>query len=385
MRRLHLLFLKTVRASLRRLLQTNPRPPPPGCWPRSNSRSTRWTPPPAANLWPGLRRQLEAAALLEAEAMPGVAVPFLRFHPTLAMTEGNLAEAADRHRTSLALFQQLREPASEAVVWHQLGMVFEKARQWDEAERHYRESARIKEDQGNLAGAAQTWNNLAVLGMMAGKPDAAELWYRKAIEGFRAGQETINLSKALSNLANLLQTQSGRLTEARQLAEEALAIDQTLDPGAAEIWKIYNILAQIAEQEALGVPPSGGSGGGPAKAGTPNQAREYRRLAREARRNFAGTRHQLRQHAPLIVGTVMAAQDSQQRPVLDEVLKRYTDTSWKEMVAAIHRVVAGERDEEAIQQGQFGNGPIILDAILTGLRDPQTLADLLPSESPAAE
>ena len=61
-------------------------------------------------------------------------------------------------------------------------------------------------------------------------------------------------SRALNNLADLLQTQPGRLAEARQLAEEALAIKQTLDPGAAEIWTTYNILAEIADQEAR--PPS---------------------------------------------------------------------------------------------------------------------------------
>ena len=37
-----------------------------------------------ANVWPDLRRQLEAAALIEAETVPGVRPPFLRFHPTLA-------------------------------------------------------------------------------------------------------------------------------------------------------------------------------------------------------------------------------------------------------------------------------------------------------------
>jgi hypothetical protein len=58
------------------------------------------------------------------------------------------------------------------------------------------------------------------------------------------------LSQRLSNLANLLQSQPGRLAEARELAEEALGIKQTLDPGAAEIWKTYNILAEITDREA---------------------------------------------------------------------------------------------------------------------------------------
>ena len=38
---------------------------------------------PEADLWPAMRRQLESAALIEAESIPGIGVPFLRFHPTL--------------------------------------------------------------------------------------------------------------------------------------------------------------------------------------------------------------------------------------------------------------------------------------------------------------
>ena len=318
---------------------------------------------------------------------------------TLAMTEGNLAEAAERYRAALALFQQLREPAMEAVFWHQLGMVFQEARQWDEAERHYRESARIEEERGNLAGAAQTWNQLANVGKNAGKPDAAEMWYRKAIEGFRASDSfaptggegraegaasggRINLSKALSNLADLLLPQPGRLAEARQLAEEALAIMQTLDPGAAEIWTTYNILAQIAEQEALGVPPSGGSGREPAKAGTTNQAREYRRLAREARRNFAGTRHELRRFAPVILATVAACAGQaeglqavkQFQPMLAQA-----GPEGESLSRALDRILAGERDEAALCEGLQFNAAMIIETILAGLADPQTLADLLPA------
>ncbi|MEM9368888.1 MAG: hypothetical protein AAGD07_23085 [Planctomycetota bacterium] len=37
-----------------------------------------------ATIWPALRRRLEEVALIEAESIPGVVPPFLRFHPTLA-------------------------------------------------------------------------------------------------------------------------------------------------------------------------------------------------------------------------------------------------------------------------------------------------------------
>ncbi|MGB7518590.1 MAG: tetratricopeptide repeat protein, partial [Spirulinaceae cyanobacterium] len=162
---------------------------------------------------------------------------------TLALVQGNLADAEKSYKVALQDFQQLGEPKQEAIVWHQLGMVYQEAKVWGQAESAYRQSAQIKESQGNLAGAATSWNQLAVVCEYTGKLEEAEAWYRKGIEGFKVTGDKINQSKALNNLANLLQNQPQRLPEAQQLVEEALAINKTLDPGAAQIWKTYNILA----------------------------------------------------------------------------------------------------------------------------------------------
>ncbi len=293
---------------------------------------------------------------------------------TLAMREEKLDEAAERYRAALALFQQLREPSSEAAMWHQLAMVFEAARQWREAERHYRESARIEAEQGNLPGAAMTWNQLAIVTEMAGRPEAAEMWYRKAIEGGRKTGDRVGLGKRLSNLAGLLHSLPGRLGEARELAEEALRISQTLDPGAAEIWRTYALLADIAEKEAEAAPDDR------LKAERHAQAREYRRLAREARRDFAGTRHQLRKYAPLIVGTVLATQDEKHRKELEAALPGLEQRGGTKLVPAIRRLLAGERDAEVLCEGLGIEASMIVEAILDALRDPSTLEDLLPDQ-----
>src|SRR3990172_764818 len=50
---------------------------------------------------------------------------------------GKCEEAMQPYRAALLLFQQLHEPAMEAVAWHQLGRIFHEKQQWDEAERHY--------------------------------------------------------------------------------------------------------------------------------------------------------------------------------------------------------------------------------------------------------
>lgn len=280
---------------------------------------------------------------------------------SLAMLEGDPEEAVERHRAALALFQQLQEPASEAVAWHQLGLVFEASRQWEEAERHFRESARIEESLGNLAGAAQTWNQLAVVNEGAGKPAAAEIWFRKAIEGGRQVGDVLPTARALYNLANLLRSQPGRVSEARQLAEEALAIFQTLGPNAAEMWKAYSLLAGIADQE-----------------GQSHQAREYWRLTREAKRNFPGTRHELRQQAPVILGAVLATRDPEQRAAFEQHLASLEKSGWTNLVAAIRCILSGERDADALCEGLDLEDSMIVEAILAGIADPASLADLMP-------
>jgi hypothetical protein len=54
------------------------------------------------DVWPGLRRQLEAAALIQAEAVPGVNTPFLRFHPTLAPMLWGQLDSDERARLTTA-------------------------------------------------------------------------------------------------------------------------------------------------------------------------------------------------------------------------------------------------------------------------------------------
>ena len=124
----------------------------------------------------------------------------------LAMLLGDFKEAEKRYKLALALFQQLGDPAREAVSWHQLGLVFQEESNWDEAERHYRESARIHEEQGMMSGqnsAAGAWHQLAVVSELAGKPEAAEMWFRKVIQVCRESNDHADLSLSLHNLAVL--------------------------------------------------------------------------------------------------------------------------------------------------------------------------------------
>ncbi|MBC1240255.1 CHAT domain-containing protein [Nostoc sp. 2RC] len=278
---------------------------------------------------------------------------------TLAMLQGNLPEAEQRYREVLTTFQQLNEPAQQAIVWHQLGRVYEEGKQWDAAEDAYRTSAQITESLGNLEYAASTWFQLGKLNYFVGKLGEAEAWFRKALNQFQKLENQATASQILSNLAFILQKQPHRLSEARQLAESALAIQKTLYPAAAEIWKTYNTLADIAD-----------------KQGDSTQAKEYRRQARQAKAAFAGTQYELRQYGQFIAGVVAAMHNAEIREQLEIEMENAAE-GWQNLDAAIRRILVGERDENILCEPLNLEESMIISAILRGIADPQSLEALL--------
>jgi len=266
---------------------------------------------------------------------------------TLSYRQGELAEAAERYKEALALFQSLNEPASEAVGWHQLGRVYQQAKHWEAAEQAYRQAARMMEEQGLLGGnngAGGSWGQLALLCKATGRVAEAEQWYGKALAAFKEGKDWPNVSRALSNLADLLANTPARLDEARRLAEKALAIAALLDPAAAEIWNIYHILANIAAQQ-----------------GESSQAAAYRAKSRQAYFAFPGWRQQIRQHEELIAAVIEGSG-------VEAVLALYGE-AWANLKAAIRSLLSGQRDEAALCGPLEYQGAAIIRAILEGMAE----------------
>jgi len=251
---------------------------------------------------------------------------------SLAMTEGNFQEAQQLYYQALTRFQMLGEPSSEAAVLHQMGVLHQEKSEWDEAQTAYRKSAEINEKNGNLSAVAKNWNQLAIVLTSTGKLLEAEAYYRKAIDTVKQSGDKINSSKWLSNLAHLLSDQGDdRLSEARQLAEEALEIKRTIDPAAAEIWKTYTTLADIS-----------------VKQGDQIMARNFRCQSRHSYGEFEASKNELLQYKLLIQSIISAINDADYLPDLEAELQIGSADGWGNLVAAIRRILAGERDEDEL-------------------------------------
>lgn len=278
---------------------------------------------------------------------------------TLAMLQGDLLAAEQRYQSALTLFASLNEPKAEATLWHQLGCLYDKAKSWQKAEHAYRESARIKEALGDTLGAASTWANLAILTEAQGKLDAAEQWYRKAIAVQKQGNPK-DLADSLNNLANLLQNQAKRIEEARALAEQALAIRETLDAAGAEIWKAYHILAKIADKQQHSA-----------------EASQYRQSSRDSYLRFAGMPTQMKRYAGLIAEVLNAlSTQNVDEELATDLQNLQQQGEWTNLANAIQHLLNGERNEAVLLEPLDYQEAALIHLILLGIAKPDSLADL---------
>lgn len=278
----------------------------------------------------------------------------------ILLRRGDLAGAARRYRNAIAEFVRLNEPASVAIGHHQLGETLLRMGDFAAAEAAYREAARLQESLGDRRGAAGTWMNLAVTIRHQRRPVAeVEPWYRKALAAFAAEDYAVGQSRTLSNLADLLCGDPTRLEEARGLAEQALTLEQTLDPGVVEIWKTYNVLATIAAAQ------------GDAAAASRHRAAEHA--------SFAAApiaRETLRRHRRLIDAMLAALRDPAAAAAPQPALTAMAERGRADLVAALRAMLAGGRDAAALCEPLNYEDSLIVATILRCLTDPAAHAAL---------
>lgn len=79
-------------------------------------------------------------------------------------------------------------------------------------------------------------------------------------------------------------------------------------------------------------------------------------------------------HAGLIVGVVQAVHNRDLLPELEQALRVTESNGWTALVAAIRKILAGQRDR-GLFDGLDEEDAVIVEAILRGLQNPATLPD----------
>lgn len=199
----------------------------------------------------------------------------------LAFDAGDYQEALVHYRAAHQIAKAIRDPLMEAATSVRLGKILQSQRQWAQARHYLSDAASLAEQAGDRARASDIWCLLAQISEEEFLPAEAERWYRKVIAYARQAGRLQYLVQQLGRLAELLLGQPDGAAEARVLADEALAVVQTLEPAVAGEWVIFETLGNLAARDAADTAEPGRKLALEARAG------ELRDLAKRAPQLFA--------------------------------------------------------------------------------------------------
>ena len=140
----------------------------------------------------GLEEQLCRETLAWTEIRPEKQAVFIHGIGNLASGRGDYETAEREYRRSLEIKEEIGNRAGMARSYNQLGILADARGDYETAEREYRRSLEINEEIGSREDMASTYHNLGVNAQNRGDYETAEREYRRSLEmeeeiGNRAG------------------------------------------------------------------------------------------------------------------------------------------------------------------------------------------------------
>ena len=88
----------------------------------------------------------------------------------------------------------------------------------------------------------------------------------------------------------------------------------------------------------------------------------------------------MKRHLPVILGTCQAVQEPEKADEFSTALSQMEGSGWTNLVAAIRKILSGERNEESLCMDLDFEDSMIVETILQALEDPSILEALLPKD-----
>ena len=134
-----------------------------------------------------------------------------------------------------------------AVTYHQLGMVAQEQRRFDEAEAFFNKALQIREDAGDFYKAADEYHQLGMVAQHQRRFDEAEAFFNKALQIFEDAGDFYNAASDYHQLGRVAQEQR-RFDEAEAFFNKALQIRED----AGDFYKAanaYHQLGRVAQEQ----------------------------------------------------------------------------------------------------------------------------------------
>jgi len=169
---------------------------------------------------------------------------------TIRTFQNRYDEALRNHHESREIFETLGEPISVAIAWHQIGMTHKNAKQFEQAERAYRQSLAISVQMKDLEGEAGSLYELASLYHLLGHLEEAVILRQQVADicvklnnPYREGMTRVGLASTHIKLQ--------RFDEARRELYRAVECQKPYGH-AGEPWKTWGMLCNL--EKASGNP-----------------------------------------------------------------------------------------------------------------------------------
>ncbi len=142
-------------------------------------------------------------------------------------------EAEDWYKKSLKISEQLGNEHGAAITYHQIGIIAEKRREFEEAEDWYKKSLKIEEQLGDEHGAAITYWQLGYLGLLQDRVENSGRWSVKSIAAFSKTRDPHRANQAINNFR--IAYQQASQSEQRKLKQcwENAGLGQLPDAAAS--------------------------------------------------------------------------------------------------------------------------------------------------------
>jgi tetratricopeptide (TPR) repeat protein len=249
---------------------------------------------------------------------------------TVRYKQKKFIKALKAFKSSMQLFESLRDPDGVAKIWHQMGMTYKEIGNYSEAETAFRKSLKIKVLQNNKDGEAASLGGLGNLFDEMGQLEDAVTFYRQAAD-IRATQGNMAKEGLIRN--NLAETfiKLKRYDDARQEIVRAIECYKSFGY-SVKPWTSWYILSIIEDTE-----------------GNEIKAKETRdkavALYMDFRRSGGGKYEFGAQLCEIVVDAIKSDDQAKAKTILEQF-----DRGSNPFIDALWQILNGAQDVKALEQ-----------------------------------
>jgi tetratricopeptide (TPR) repeat protein len=165
----------------------------------------------------------------------------------VAQEQRRFEEAIDFYNKALKIFEDAGDFYSAASTYHNLGRVAEERRRFEEAIDFYKTALQIKEDKGDFYSAAGTYHHLGTVAQEQGRFEEAIAFYKTAIQINKEAGDFYSAAKGYHQLG-IVAAEQQRFEEAIDFYKTALQIKEDKGDFYSAAGTYHN-LGRVAEEQ----------------------------------------------------------------------------------------------------------------------------------------